>query len=84
MEIKCYEEDLQILPTNKPTNIYQYSESILKHMPKDSLKSFKKKHLLTVKKIVVPTNQDRRAHNNGNSTVTMNENIQTDLQNLQI
>lgn len=50
MEIKCYEEDLQILPTNKPTNIYQYSESILKHMPKDSLKSFKKKHLLTVKK----------------------------------
>ena len=32
----------------------------------------------------MPTNQDRRAHNNGNSTVTMNENIQTDLQNLQI
>ena len=50
MEIKCYEEDLQILPTNKPTNIYQYSESILKHMSKDSLKSFKKETLANSKK----------------------------------
>ena len=40
IDIKRYGDDLQILPSNNAVDIYQYSDTILKHMPKDVLKKF--------------------------------------------
>lgn len=37
--IKRYGDNLQILPTTNTTEIYRYSGSMLKHMPKDALKT---------------------------------------------
>ena len=47
IDIKCYRDDLQILQTNNATDIYRYSDTLLKHMPKETLKTF----FYTVKKI---------------------------------
>ena len=35
IDIKKYRDDLQVLLTNNATDICQYSNAILKHMPKD-------------------------------------------------
>ena len=51
IDIKRYRDDLQILPTNNTTDIYQYFGAILKHIPKDPLKAFEKT-LLYSKKIL--------------------------------
>ena len=42
IDIKRYTDDLQILPTNDATDIYQYSDEILKLMLKDQLKTNEK------------------------------------------
>ena len=42
----------------------QNSDLLLKHMPKDALKTFENVLLYIRKKVKVPTNQDRRLHNN--------------------
>ena len=39
---KRYRDDLWTLPTNNPTKIYWYSDSTLKRMSKDALKTLKK------------------------------------------
>lgn len=49
-DIKGYEDNLQILPANNATHIYRYLDAILKHMPKDALKTFEKL-FYTVKKL---------------------------------
>ena len=36
IDIKWNGDDLQTLPTNNATDIYQYSDAILKRMPKDA------------------------------------------------
>ena len=41
IDIKCYGDDLQMLLTNNPTDIYWHLEAILKLMPKEVLKTFK-------------------------------------------
>lgn len=42
MNINRYRVHLQILPTNNATDIYPHSEVVLKHMPKDALKTQRK------------------------------------------
>lgn len=51
IDIKQCVDDLQILPTNNPTDIYRYSDAILKHMPKDTLKAFPNTILYSKKKL---------------------------------
>ena len=48
--VKRYEDDFQTLPTNNPTDVNRYSDSILKHMSKDSLKTFENTLLCSKKK----------------------------------
>ena len=45
ISIKKYGSDKELPPTFTPWEIYQYSDSILKHLPNDSLKTIQK-HLL--------------------------------------
>ena len=66
-----YGSDKELSPTFTPWEIYQYSDSMLKHLPKDSLKTIQK-HLLYSKEPVfyANTNYDRRNFNSANLSTT--------------
>ena len=51
ISITKYGSDRELLPTFSPWEIYQYSDQMLKHLPKDSLKAIQK-HFLYGKKPV--------------------------------
>ena len=40
INIKRYGDDIAVLPINKTLDIYRYSESMLKHLADDVLKTF--------------------------------------------
>lgn len=63
IDIKRYRADLQSIPTNNTTDVCQYSDAILKHIPKYLLKTFEKTLLCSKKKVLLPTGQDRRVNN---------------------
>ena len=46
--------DKKLIPTFSPYEIYQYSDAMLKHLPGDALKQFKKDYY-TVKKLSITT-----------------------------
>ena len=60
IEIKKLGDDQPILPTINTVEIYKYSDQILKHLPKDSLKLIEKDLLYSKKKVKLPDNRDRR------------------------
>ena len=45
ISITKYGSDKELPPTFSPWEVYQYSDQMLKHLPKDSLKSIEKTHL---------------------------------------
>ena len=66
-----YGSDKELPPIFTPWEIYQYSDSMLKHLPKDSLKTIQK-HLLYSKEPVfyANSNYDRRNFNSANLSTT--------------
>ena len=63
IDIKRYGRDIPILPRTNMVNIYQYSDEILKHMPKDAFKTIQNDLLHSNKKVVIPgNNANGRAH----------------------
>ena len=42
ISITKYGSDKELIPTFSPYEIYQYSDSMLKHLPKDTLKKIEK------------------------------------------
>lgn len=66
VDIKRYGGDLQILPIGNTTELYKYSDEILEHMPKDSLKTFENTLLYFKKKFVLEGNSRDRSQNNVN------------------
>ena len=48
--VKRYGDDIAVLPINTTLDTYRYSESMLKHMPKDALATFQKELLYSKKK----------------------------------
>ena len=67
LNIKRYGDDIAVLPINKTLDIYRYSESMLKHLPDDALKTFQKELLYSKKPIIIKGNAantiaDRRNH----------------------
>ena len=62
IDIKRYADDIPVLPLTNTINIHQYSDEILKHIPKDALKTIQNNLLYIKKKFVIPGNNlDRRA-----------------------
>ena len=53
IDIKRYEDHLQIILTNNVTDIYRYLNTILKHVPKNALKTFAKTLLYSKKKDIL-------------------------------
>ena len=69
LNIKRYGDDIAILPINKTLDIYRYSESMLKHLPGDVIKTFQKELLYSKKPVIIKGNaantiSDRRNHIN--------------------
>ena len=61
--IKRYGDDVTILPLTNTVYIYQYSDKILKRMPKEVLKTLQNNILYSKKQVAIyVTNNDRRAH----------------------
>ena len=60
IDIKKLGDDQPILPTINMVEIYKYSDQILKHMPKNSLKLIENTLLYSKKKVKLPDGEDRR------------------------
>ena len=60
IDIQKLGDDQPILPTINTVEIYKYSDQILKHLPKKSLKLIEKDLLFSKKKVKLPTGEDRR------------------------
>ena len=71
ISITKYGSNKELPPTFTPWEIYQYSDAMLKHLPKDSLKTIQK-HLLYSKELVFYGNivYDRRNFNSANLSTT--------------
>ena len=48
--VKRYNDDIAVLPINTTLDTYRYSESMLKHMPKDALATFQKNYYIAKRK----------------------------------
>ena len=71
ISITKYGSDKELPPTFSPWEVYQYSDQMLKHLPKDSLKSIEKTHLHSKLPIYfASTLYDRRNHNSANVILT--------------
>ena len=69
ISITIYGRDKELIPTFFPYEIYQYSGSTMKHLPKDSLKKLEKTMLYSNTPVFLnKTSIDRRVHNGSGST----------------
>ena len=75
--ITMYGNDKQLIPKLSPYEIYQYSDSMLKNLPKDSLQKLDKTMLCSKKPVYLnKTTIDRRINNKsggGNPTSKTND-----------
>ena len=65
--VKRYGDDIAVLPFNTTLDFYRYSESMLKHMPKEALATFQKELLYSKKRVSIKGNtantlNDRQNH----------------------
>ena len=71
ISITKYGSDKELPPTFSPWEVYQYSDQMLKHLPKDSLKTIQKTHLYSKQLIYFAiTLYDKRNHNSTNVVLT--------------
>ena len=74
ISITKYRSDEELIPTFFPYEIYQYSDAMLKHLPKDTLKTIEKTSLYSKEAVYYnDVNIERRNHNgSGHITTGMN------------
>ena len=75
INITKYGTNKCLVPTTTPKEIYRYSDSMLKHLPKHTLKMIEKNLLHSKKPVIIPGNEDRRNHNNDNKAFRTNDNL---------
>ena len=63
MDIRRYPDDTRILPTNNNVDVYQFSNSQLKYLPKDSVARLLKSSLYSNRPVYLDANVDRRLKN---------------------
>ena len=64
IDIRRYPDDTRILPTNNNVDVYQFSNSQLKYLPKNSVATLLKSFLYSNKAVYLDANVDRRLSNN--------------------
>ena len=71
VNVTKYGSDKELIPTFSPCEIHQYSDAMLKHLPKDALKTIEKTHFYSKEAVYYnDVNIDRRNHNGGGLTTT--------------
>ena len=60
IDIKRLGDDIPILPTTNMIDIYKYSDTMLKHLPKKALKVTENDLPYSKKKVKLPDDEDRR------------------------
>ena len=71
ISVTKYGSDKELIPTFSSYEIYQYSVAMLKHLPKDVLKTIEKTHLHSKEAVYYnDVNIDRSNHNSGGLTTT--------------
>ena len=63
IDIRRYPDNMRILPTNNSVDIYQYSNTQLKYLPKKAALTFLKTFLYCNKPVYLDTDVDRRPNN---------------------
>ena len=63
IDITCYTDDMEILPTNNSVDIYQYSNAQMKYLPEKPVKKLLKTILHSNNPVYLTKNVDRRSHN---------------------
>ena len=71
ISVTKYSSDKEPLPTFSPWEVYQYSDSMLKYLPSDTLKTISKALLYDRTPVYfAQTGYDRRNHNGANVDLT--------------
>ena len=74
IDILKYGTNQCLIPTSTPQEIYQYSDLMLKYLPKNVLKMIQNDLLYSKKPVIIPGGNDRRIHNNDNEILRADEN----------
>ena len=69
IDITKYGTNKSFIPTTTPKERYRYTDSMLKHLPKNALKIIEKDLLYSKKLVIIPGNEDGRSHTNTDITV---------------
>ena len=71
ISVTKYGSDKELIPTFSPYETYQYSDAMLKHLPKDALKTIEKTHLYSKQPVYYnDVTIDRRIHNGDGIAIT--------------
>ena len=62
VDIKRYEDNVPIVPL-KTIKVYRYSDEMLKHLPKDALKTFEYTLICSKSNVTLTSDRDRRLNN---------------------
>ena len=75
IDIKRYPDDTGILPTNNNVDAYQFSNSQLKYLPKNSVATLLKSLIYSNKPAYLDANVDRRLNNDDDVNKGSNRNL---------
>ena len=75
IDIRRYADDTKILPTNDNVDVYQYSVSQLKYLPKNAISTIEKVLLYSKKPVYLDVDVDRRSNNNTGQTKRTDDNL---------
>ena len=75
IDITKYGTNNSFLPTTTLQEIYKFSKSILKHLPKNAFKMIQNDFLYCKKDVIYPTGQERRVHNSDDATKLTDDSI---------
>ena len=76
--VKRYGDDIAVLPINTTLDTYRYSESMLKHMPKAALATFRKDLLYSKKKVIIKGNTANTVNDRWNHIAAAANNSEKD------
>ena len=82
IDIKRYQDDMRILPTDKTLQIDDYANAQLKYLPDDAIKKLNKPFLYYNTEVYLPANTDRRPNNDNDDADRSDSNLTKRLNNL--
>ena len=65
-----------LIATSTPQEIYQYSDAILKHLPKNALKRIQNELLYNKKLMITMGGNDKQIHTNDNKVYRTDDNFE--------